>query len=298
MEISVQKCMAFVETVRYGSFTKAAEILSYSQSGISRMVSELERECGVVLLDRDRAGVRLTSDGIELLPAMQQLCRTYDDLCVHVDQVKGVETGLIRLGATAVLSTLWVPNIIAAFHRDYPGIRYEIIQGDYGELETKVREGTIDCAFLRLSGTGRFHEIKLESEGWVAVLPLGHPLAVKDAVLPDELMDYPFLLPEEMGGSDENDVVSKALVRWGLKPQTIAATWVDDSIFAMVENGLGVSIMPEMCTRRKSYRIVTKPLLRARDRDVGVILKDIGSASVATKRFLEYLDYRDKGNAG
>ncbi|WP_165248820.1 LysR family transcriptional regulator [Adlercreutzia sp. ZJ141] len=293
MEVSVQKCRAFVETARYGSFTKAAELLSYSQSGISRMVGELERECGVVLLDRDRAGVRLTSDGEELLGPMQKMCRMYDDLCMHIDQVRGIDTGLIRIGATSVLSTVWLPNIIGAFRADYPGIRYEVVQGDYGELETKVREGTLDCAFLRLPASGRFHEIPLESEGWVAVLPEGHPLAELDEVPPEELLEYPFILPERFGDKEENDVVSKAIERWGLTPNTIAAGWIDDAALAMVERGLGVSIMPEMCTRRKAFRIVMRPLAHARSRDVGVILKSLDAASVATRKFLEYLPYRN-----
>lgn len=298
MEVSVQKCRAFVETVRYGSFTKAGEVLSYSQSGISRMVGELERECGVVLLDRDRAGVRLTSDGEELLGPMQKMCRMYDDLCMHVDQVRGIDAGLIRIGATAVLATVWLPNIMEAFRADYPGIRYEIVEGDYGELETKVREGTIDCAFLRLPALGRFHEIPLESEGWVAVLPEGHPLAELDEVPPEALLEYPFILPERFGDKEANDVVSKAFERWGLTPNTVAATWIDDAALAMVERGLGVSIMPEMCTRRKAFRIVMRPLKHANNRSVGVILKSLDAASVATRKFLEYLPYRNGDRQG
>ena len=68
MDGSIQKYMAFVKTVECGSFTKAAEQLSYSQSGISRMINDLEKEWNVTLLERNRAGVQLTSDGKELCP--------------------------------------------------------------------------------------------------------------------------------------------------------------------------------------------------------------------------------------
>ena len=68
MDMNIQKYMAFVKTVEYGSFTKAAERLNYSQSGISRMINDLEKEWRISLLERGRAGVRLTSDGTTLLP--------------------------------------------------------------------------------------------------------------------------------------------------------------------------------------------------------------------------------------
>ena len=63
MDMNIQKYLAFIKTVEYGSFTKAAEILHYSQSGISRMINDLEKEWKVVLLERSKAGVKLTSDG-------------------------------------------------------------------------------------------------------------------------------------------------------------------------------------------------------------------------------------------
>lgn len=75
MDMNLQKYLAFVITVEYGSFTKAAEMLKYSQPGISRMIGDLERDWGVSLLERGRSGVRLTSDGLKLLPLAQNVCR-------------------------------------------------------------------------------------------------------------------------------------------------------------------------------------------------------------------------------
>ena len=73
MDGSIQKYMAFVKTVECGSFTKAAEQLSYSQSGISRMINDLEKEWKVVLLERSKSGVKLTSSGMKLLPYAERV---------------------------------------------------------------------------------------------------------------------------------------------------------------------------------------------------------------------------------
>ena len=77
MNLNIPKYMAFIKTIEYGSFTKAAEILNYSQSGISRMIHDLEKEWNVSLLERGRAGVRLTSDGMKLLPYAQSIYNDY-----------------------------------------------------------------------------------------------------------------------------------------------------------------------------------------------------------------------------
>lgn len=74
MEMNILKYMAFIKTAEYGSFTKAAEVLHYSQSGISRMIGDLEKEWRVTLLERSRWGVSLTSDGSRLLARAQKLC--------------------------------------------------------------------------------------------------------------------------------------------------------------------------------------------------------------------------------
>ena len=89
VDMNIQKYAAFLKTVEYGSFTKAAESLSYSQSGISRMIADLEKEWEVSLLERGRGGVRLTSDGITLLPYVKRLCTEYDSLQRQVNEMKG-----------------------------------------------------------------------------------------------------------------------------------------------------------------------------------------------------------------
>ena len=74
MDANLQKYLAFVKAVEYKSFTKAALALNYSQSGISRMISDLEKEWDMILLERKRSGIHLTSDGLELLPYAASLC--------------------------------------------------------------------------------------------------------------------------------------------------------------------------------------------------------------------------------
>lgn len=135
MDGSIQKYMAFVKTVECGSFTKAAEQLSYSQSGISRMINDLEKEWKVVLLERSKSGVKLTSSGMKLLPYAERVCREYEKLQLEVDELQGLKSGLIRIGTFSSVATHWLPNIIKEFQKNYPNIDYEMLLGDYTDIE-------------------------------------------------------------------------------------------------------------------------------------------------------------------
>jgi len=148
MEMNILKYMAFLKTVETGSFTKAAELLNYSQSGVSRMISDLEREWRIPLLERDRNGIRLTSDGSRLLPYAQSVCAEYRKLRMEVDDLHGVQSGMIRIGTFSSGAIHWVPNIIKAFQKDYPGVDYELLLGDYSEIEEWIAQGRVDCGCL------------------------------------------------------------------------------------------------------------------------------------------------------
>ncbi|QIB68855.1 LysR family transcriptional regulator [Aminipila butyrica] len=288
MDMNLQKYRAFVKTVEYGSFTKAAELLNYSQSGISRMIGDLEKEWGITLLERGRSGVRLTSDGLKLLPFAQNLCREWDQLQMQVDELKGLRSGLIRIGAFSSAATHWLPKIIKEFQRDYPNIDYELLLGDYTEIENWIAEGRIDCGFLRIPTLPELDTVFLEQDELLVVLAEDHPLAACAAFPIQALSDYPFLLLEKNGKSD----VSQLFDRWGITPHIHFTTWDDYAVLSMVESGLGISILPQLILQPLNRPIVAKPLEVPAYRKLGLALRDKKNAPLAVKRFLDYLSYR------
>ena len=288
MDMNLQKYLAFVETVECGSFTKAAEILNYSQSGISRMIHDLEKEWKVLLLERSRGGVRLTSDGLKLLPYAENVCREYEKLQMQVDELNGLKSGLIRIGAFSSVASQWLPNIIREFQKDYPDIDYELLLGDYTEIEEWILEGRVDCGFLRLPVHAELETIFLERDRLLVVLPEGHPLAECEKFPVNALVEEPFMLLEKGARAEVSDIFEKC----GLTPKVHFTTWDDYAIMAMVESGLGISILPELILKRIPYHIVVKELEIPAYRSIGLALKDKKEASLAVKRFIDYLDYR------
>lgn len=289
MESNLQKYQAFLKTVEYGSFTKAAELLNYSQSGISRMISDIEKEWNLTLLERGKSGVWLTSQGEKLLPFIQRLCERYDALKEQVDELSGLHTGLIRIATFSSIATHWIPKIIKHFQADYPGIDYELLMGNYEEIEEWVVSGKADCGFLPLPIGSSLETIHLEMDELLVALPKGHPLEHCEKFPLKALCDDPFILPRTGKRID----VAQIFAQYQLTPNIRCSTFDDYAIMAMVENGLGISILPSLILKRAPYNIVTKPLEIPAYRDLALILRSQKNASLAVKRFLEYLDYRE-----
>lgn len=290
MDMNIQKYMAFVKTVEIGSFTRAAEVLNYSQSGISRMINDLEKEWRVSLLERGRAGVRLTSDGLKLLPFAQSVCNEYQKLQAQVDELNGLQSGLIRIGTFSSVATHWLPNIIKEFQKDYPNIDYELLLGDYTEIEGWILEGRVDCGFLRLPTLPELETIFLEQDRLLVVLPEDHPMADCECFPVKALHDYPFMLLEKGAKAEISEIFEKC----NIEPKINFTTWDDYAIMSMIESGLGISILPELILKRTPYRIVAKELDIPAYRKIGLALRDKKTASLAVKRFLDYLQCRNQ----
>ncbi|MNO17519.1 HTH-type transcriptional regulator GltR [compost metagenome] len=290
MDMNIQKYMAFVKTVEIGSFTRAAEVLNYSQSGISRMINDLEKEWRVSLLERGRAGVRLTSDGLKLLPFAQSVCNEYQKLQAQVDELNGLQSGLIRIGTFSSVATHWLPNIIKEFQKDYPNIDYELLLGDYTEIEGWILEGRVDCGFLRLPTLPELETIFLEQDRLLVVLPEDHPMADCECFPVKALHDYPFMLLEKGAKAEISEIFEKC----NIEPKINFTTWDDYAIMSMIESGLGISILPELILKRIPYRIVAKELDIPAYRKIGLALRDKKTASLAVKRFLDYLQCRNQ----
>lgn len=288
--MNIQKYKAFIKTVELGSFTKAADALGYSQSGISRMIIDLEKEWNMMLLERNKSGLKLTSDGVKMLPYAKGVCEEYDKMQMQIDSIHGLEKGLIRIGTFSSVATHWLPNIIKEFQKDYPGIEYELLLGDYTEIEEWILEGRVDCGFLRLPVCEELDAVILEKDELKAIIPVGHKLADADEFPLLELCKEPFMLLEKGARAE----IAALFERNGLKPDVRFTTWDDYAVMSMVESGLGVSILPELILKRVPYCIVSKSLDVEAYRQIGFVTRDMKTASIAVQRFMEYLHYRNK----
>lgn len=289
MENPLLKYLAFVKTVETGSFTRAAEELHYAQSSVSKMIADLEAEWGMTLLERSKSGVGLTSAGEQLLPTIRKLLSGYTELEGQISRMNGLETGIIHIGTFSSVAINWLPNIFSRLQRDYPGIEYEMLLGDYREVEQWIKEGRVDCGFLRLPTPEKFDTIPLKQDEYKVILPVGHPLAGKKTIPLADLDGQPFLLLEHGGKTEVSDLLESRRVH----PDIRFTTWEDFAIMAMVERGMGVSILPDLILKRVPYRIEIRPLEEPYYRSIGLAMKNRAHLTPAVQKFMEYLPFRE-----
>lgn len=282
MDMNIQKYIAFVKTVQLGSFTKAAQLLNYSQSGISRMIHDLEKDWGVTLLERNRAGLRLTSDGLKIFPLAEELSEKYQHLQNRLEELTDLQTGTIRIGTFSSVATHWLPEWIADFNQKYPAIEFELLLGDYQEIEQWIIEGRVDFGFLRLPTLPALTSVALKTETFLAVLPKDHPLTLKKSISKNDLVNYPFILQERKGNSDIIELFQQEYINAKIQYRT----WDDYSILAMVENNLGISILPELILNKLNYQVTLRPLDFFAQRQIGLVYKNQDALSLASKVFI------------
>lgn len=285
MDNNLLKYLAFVKTIEKGSFTKAAQDLNYAQSSISKMVADLEKEWGLTLLERSRNGICLTSAGEQILPLARTILNDFQTLEGCVDQINGIQSGIVRIGTFSSVAINWLPDIFAELQKDYPGIDYEMLLGDYTEVEHWIEEGRVDCGFLRLPTNTTLDTISLKQDEYKIVLPVNHPLAQKEKIDILDLENQPFLLLEHGGKTEVSELLEKNHVH----PDIRFTTWEDFAIMTMAEKGLGIGILPDMILKRIPYKLEIRSLEVPYYREIGLAMKNKKRITPATQKFIEYL---------
>ena len=180
--MSIRKYIAYLRTVETGSITQAANELGYTQSAVSKMISDLEQDWQVKLLTRNHSGIEISSDGMVLLPTIREIVKDYEDLNFAVSELHGVQSGTLRLGCFTSLAISLLPEILKDFHQTYPNIQIQLMTGEYYEISEWLRRGAIDCGFLAIPASNDFETTTILHDTMVAILPKDHPMA--DASIP------------------------------------------------------------------------------------------------------------------
>ncbi len=276
---------AFIVITETGSFTKAAEELGYTQSAISQMVQSLEEELSTTLLLRSRKGVVLTPDGQEFLPHIKNLRNAYRELLEKQKEMHGLQRGLIRIGTFSSVSCSWLPALIKEFKERYPSVNFELHQGEYTSIARWVKEGSVDFGFVNPKVISGLYTISLKQDEMLAVLPSTHALVAQRRVSLQELSKEPFILLDEGEISEPLEIFKKNK----LHPNVQYRVYDDYTIMAMIEKGLGISILPELVLKRVNYAIATKKIVPPIVRTIGLAFKDKKILPIASRYFIDFI---------
>lgn len=141
------KCEAFLAAAELGSLTATAELLGYTQSGVTRMIGTLEEELGFPLFLRSKKGVQLTENGKLMLPLLREVVRAHHNAEQLSAEIGGVSKGSLTIGCYYSISALWMPEILTAFRARYPGVTVRMQEGGNLEMARWLNERSVDCCF-------------------------------------------------------------------------------------------------------------------------------------------------------
>ncbi|MBS7525130.1 LysR family transcriptional regulator [Fusibacter paucivorans] len=281
--MKLTKYEIFLKVLTFGSLSKAAEYFNYTQSAVSQIVQSLETEMGITLLNRSRSGVSLTSEGEQILPYIQDIHAANQKLATKLFELHELDAGVIRIAAFTSVTCHWLPQLIQQFKKDFPNIDFEINQGDYVETENRVQDGLVDFGIVKLPS--KLVTTAIYQDPMMVILPENHPLAACDAIPVERLSNEPFIMLEP----GNNDDLNRILKQNKTVPKVEHRVRDDYTIMAMVERGLGISILPELVLSRTSYHIVCKPLTPPVHRVLAIAVKDNATLSLAAQYFIDRL---------
>ncbi|MDF7637455.1 LysR family transcriptional regulator [Leuconostocaceae bacterium ESL0958] len=281
----MNRLLVLATIIQKQSFTKAAEALGYTQSSVSQMVAALEKEFGMKILRRSRNGISLTPEGERLYPSIIQTLRQYEALHEQAAAINGLHTGTVRIGVITSVSCYWLPEIFKAFQQDYPQIDFVLQLGDYGMITNWLAQGEIDFGLMTADYGHGFQKIPLHETEMKAILPVDHPLAEAAHFPIEAFADEPFLMIEGGGYSEPQVAFDQA----GIQPSVQYRIQDDYTIMAMVEAGLGLSILSELVATRSDFKIVTKSIQPKVKRPVAIVYQNKEQLPVASQRFIDFL---------
>lgn len=279
-----KKLEALLMAVDLGSFTKAAEVLGYTQSGLTHMMNSLEKEVGFTLLERGRSGVRLTEEGERIAPAVREFLQANARLDSVIEQVASSRTEIIRVSAYASIAMHWLPGIIQRFREECPDVDVDIRMADHVDVPYELlAQGKMDAILVSPQDEGQYEWVHLADDPMFAVLPkdfdtqgmTAFPLAAFEA--------RDFIMPSQ--GFDKD--IMRIFNRIGVKPY-ILPTWVDDpTVISMVSHGLGVSMMTELTVRGRTDGVKLLPVEPASSRELGLAVRSLDAASDGLRHFID-----------
>ncbi|WP_042367221.1 LysR family transcriptional regulator [Streptacidiphilus neutrinimicus] len=250
-ELPLPQLHAFVVLAEELHFGRAAARLGIAQPPLSQQIRRLEEKVGHPLFHRDPGGVTLTPAGRELLPAAQRALAELADGLAAARSVGGGEAGRLRIGFAASLALTVLPGLLRAYRERFPDVRLDIREMTSSPQLSALREGGIDVGLLREPPDEEpefgFHVVLREP--FVAVLPSGHPLAAHRTVPLARLADAPFVLLPRAVGPQLHDQIVGLCEQAGFTPRIVQRAVEWQTLCALVQAGLGVTLAPASIRR-------------------------------------------------
>jgi DNA-binding transcriptional LysR family regulator len=262
--LSLGRLQVLVEVVNRGSFSAAAEALSYTQSAISQSVARLEAETGATLVVRDRRGVRATAAGATLVAHAEAIFAQVEAAEADLAAVLGVRSGRLRVASFPSAGATLMPLAVARFRHEHPHVALTLAEGEPEEIGPRLRAGEFDLALLfqfpgvrERPGAGLRNVTLLEDPMQVA-LPADHPLVELPDLSLADLRDQQWV--QTSAASTCARHVVRSCLAAGFEPDVAFESDDYDTVQGLVAAGVGVALIPRLALTRVHAGVVVREL--------------------------------------
>ena len=282
--LHVGRMRVLTEVVRRGSFSAAAEALSYTQSAVSQAIARLEAETGAILIVRDRGGVRPTAAGASLVEHAEGIFARIEAAEADLAAVLGVRVGRLRMASFPSAGATLMPLAIATFRERHPDVALTLAEGEPDEIAPRLRAGEFDLALLfefpgaRERQGARLRTQLLLEDPMLVALPAEHPLASKPALALADLRDQNWVQTSATSPCARHVVLS--CVAAGFEPKVTFESDDYETVQGLVAAGVGVALIPQLALTHVHPGIVVRALA-PRSPARRVVAATIGAADVS-----------------
>lgn len=241
IHITLAQIQAFTTTAEFGSFTVASEHLGMTQSAVSHAVAALEKELKVSLLERNRQGIFLTEIGQRVLIQAQEMLACAEHIRQETSAAIGLETGKVRLGSFPSVSARFLPGLLRQFQQRYPGIEVVLLEGKDSEVREWIQTRAVDIGVVVLPAE-ELETVSIAQDKFLVVVAQNHPLAKYSQISLHQLAHEPFI----MSKAGCQPLILSMFRQAKIIPKIQFEVIDLRTIFTMVQEEMGVTIVPEM----------------------------------------------------
>ena len=280
MSLSTYQLFCTIAETR--NLTHAAELLNMTPSAASHAISSLEKSIGFTLLNRNRQGVTLTDNGQLLLQYFHAVLAEETRLQEEISQIHGLQKGVVHMGVVDSICRIYLPDILSLFTRKYPQLEVCVHQDDCYSIESMVINGELELGFVSLPSSGQLSVITLMHDKLLCITPENFVPENQSYVTINELRDQ--VLIQSKRGYDK--CIATFFSENGLVCSPKHNIALETSAIAMVEAGMGCSILPESFIKGYIGRYSVFPLENNLHRSIGLVTPKTRRLSLAGMRMI------------
>lgn len=288
--MEIHQLQYVVEVAKQRNFTRAADEICVSQSTLSHQIAKLEDELGIKLFERKARTVELTEAGEEFIAHAKEVLNHLETARQSVQDYIGLLKGTLRIGVIASTGRINYVGMLATFHKQHPGLHYQIIQSGSYDLLDKLSAGELDVAIVILPAANEYEDIEfhhLAYDHYVLAVPPNHPFAGREQVDLAEAANEQFIFHQT--SERMYYICMEACARAGFKPSIVCQSSHSPTCMSLISAGLGIGFFPTEKIEGQSFEMAIVKIKQPIVKDVALAIRKHALNPPAVVKFTRFV---------